>query len=215
MARPHTLQAGHFLKFITYRAHSRLIVKVDKEAAAQTGTKNMQRFLLVAAVAALSAVYFAHSRDGADNAALATTGAAQPAPQEPMATPVALDLPGQTSIAVSGNGHFMADFKVNGRAVSGMVDTGATFVAINEQTARQIGVSLSDLNYRYAVTTANGTTQAAHVTLDRMELGSVRVRGVDAYVLKDKSLTGMLVGMSFMGKLKSYKVEDGVLYLKN
>jgi aspartyl protease family protein len=65
------------------------------------------------------------------------------------------------------------------------------------------------------VTTANGTTEAAHITLDRMEIGSVRVKDVEAFVLKDKSLSGMLVGMSFMNKLASYKVEDGVLYLKN
>ena len=28
-------------------------------------------------------------------------------------------------------------------------------------------------------------------------------------------MRGSLLGMSFLGKLKSFKVEDGVLYLKN
>lgn len=175
----------------------------------------MNRFIFVAAAAALSAVYFAHSQNGLQDALLVAKQPADTAAQAPSTTPVALDPPGQTNIAAAGNGHFMADFKVNGRTVGGMIDTGATFVAINEQTARQIGISPSSLEFRYAVTTANGTTQAAHVTLDRMEVGSVRVRGVDAYVLKDKSLSGMLVGMSFLGKLKSYTVENGVLNLKN
>ena len=104
---------------------------------------------------------------------------------------------------------------MNGRSVSGLIDTGATFVALNETTARSLGVSRSDLDYRYAVTTANGMTQAAHITLDRMEIGGVRVRDVEAFVLKDKSLTGMLVGMSFLNRLASYKVESGILYLKS
>ena len=104
---------------------------------------------------------------------------------------------------------------MNGRSVSGLIDTGATFVALNETMARQLGVSRSDLDYRYAVTTANGMTRAAHITLDRIEIGNVRVRNVEAYVLKDNSLTGMLIGMSFLNRLASYKVEAGTLYLKS
>lgn len=175
----------------------------------------MNRFLFVAAAASIAAVYFGHAND----AALLKTPMAEPALASSSSalpvTPVSEDPPGQASIQAQGGGHFLADFKVNGHDINGLVDTGATFVAINEQTARRLGISGSELNYRYAVTTANGSTQAAHVTLSRMELGSVRVRDVDAFVLKDKSLSGMLVGMSFLSKLKSYKVEDGMLILKN
>ena len=63
------------------------------------------------------------------------------------------------------------------------------------------------------MSTANGTVKAARVSLDRVEIGSISVRDVEAMVLPDKSLSGMLVGMSFLNKLSSYRVENGALYL--
>jgi aspartyl protease family protein len=64
------------------------------------------------------------------------------------------------------------------------------------------------------VNTANGQTKAAHVTLDRVEIGGIRVRDVEAFVLRDNALTTALVGMSFLQKLASYSVADGSLSLK-
>lgn len=176
----------------------------------------MNRFLFATAVAAVAAVYFGHAHKTLeDSVATAQSPGVDMQATTAATTPVSVSAPGEEAIKAGAGGHFNASFRVNGRDVDGLIDTGATFVAINEQTAKRIGISGSSLDYRYAVTTANGTTQAAHVTLDRLEIGSVRVRNVDAYVLKDKALSGMLVGMSFMSKLKSYKVQDGVLYLKN
>ena len=59
--------------------------------------------------------------------------------------------------------------------------------------------------------TANGSTKAAHVVLDRIEIGNIRVRNVDAVVLGDEALSSTLVGMIFMQKLKSYTAEKRVL----
>jgi len=64
------------------------------------------------------------------------------------------------------------------------------------------------------VNTANGTTKAAHVILDRVEIGGIRVRDVEAFVLKDDALSFTLVGMSFLRRLASYSVADGSLSLK-
>jgi aspartyl protease family protein len=52
------------------------------------------------------------------------------------------------------------------------------------------------------------------VTLDRVEIGGIRVRDVEAFVLRDDALTTTLVGMSFLRKLASYSVADGSLSLK-
>jgi len=111
-------------------------------------------------------------------------------------------------------GHFNGDFKMNGKPVQGMIDTGATYVALNESLARRLGFSGNQLDFRYAVNTANGQTKAAHVTLDRIEIGGIRVQGVEAFVLKDDALSQTLVGMSFLKKLDSYSVADGALSLK-
>ena len=110
-------------------------------------------------------------------------------------------------------GHFNGTFKINGKPIDGLIDTGATLVAINESTARRLGFTGNGLNFKYVVNTANGQTKAAYVTLDRVEIGGIRVRGVDAAVLKDNALSSTLVGMSFLKKLGSYRSEKGALHL--
>ncbi|WP_086081470.1 TIGR02281 family clan AA aspartic protease [Rhizobium etli] len=111
-------------------------------------------------------------------------------------------------------GHYTGSFKINGKPVLGLIDTGATYVALNETLARRLRYTANQLDFRYGVNTANGQTKAAHVTLDRVEIGGIRVRNVEAFVLRDDALTTTLVGMSFLQKLASYSVADGSLSLK-
>jgi aspartyl protease family protein len=111
---------------------------------------------------------------------------------------------GTMHLRADAQGHYTGDFKINGKTVQGMIDTGATYVALNENLARRLGYTANQLDFRYAVNTANGQTKAAHVTLDRVEIG----------VLKDDALSSTLVGMSFLQKLASYSVADGSLSLK-
>lgn len=120
---------------------------------------------------------------------------------------------GQALLRADQRGHFTTSFRINGKAVEAMIDTGASSVAINETTARRVGVRGNDLNFKYRVNTANGETPAAVVMLDRIEVGGVRVDDVQAMVLKDKALSGTLIGMTFLKKLGSYKVENGQMRL--
>jgi len=116
-------------------------------------------------------------------------------------------------IGADANGHFTGLFSINGRKEEGMVDTGASMVALNVSTAQRIGIDKANLDFRYAVETANGKARAAYVRLDRIEIGPVRIDNVGAMVLDDKALSGTLIGMSFLKGLASYKVEDGRLHL--
>jgi aspartyl protease family protein len=127
--------------------------------------------------------------------------------------PVDIDPHGNVRLRANTQGHYTADFKINGKPVEGMIDTGATFVAINESTARHLGFGAADLDFRNSVNTANGETKAAFVRLDRVEIGSIRVRDVDALVLRDTALSSTLIGVSFLKRLASYSVEDGSLRL--
>ena len=116
-------------------------------------------------------------------------------------------------IPSDGGGHFTGLFSINGRKERGLVDTGASMVAINVSTAQRIGVDRGSLDFRYAVETANGKARAAYIRLDRVEIGPVRIENVGAMVLEDKALSGTLIGMSFLKALTSYKVEEGRLHL--
>jgi len=118
-------------------------------------------------------------------------------------------------VPINRDGHFTADFRINGRNVRGLIDTGATYVAINTSTARTLGLGLASSDFKHQVRTANGTTTAALVTLNRMEIGSISVDNVEAFVLGDKALSSTLIGMSFMNKLHSYRVTNNKLELVN
>lgn len=116
-------------------------------------------------------------------------------------------------VAADGRGHFSSTFKLNGRQVDGMIDTGATLVAVNTSTARRIGLSLNPSDFSHEVNTANGSIKAAVVMIDRLQIGSISVDSVQAIVLDDKALRTNLIGMSFLNRLGKYQAENGTLLL--
>jgi aspartyl protease family protein len=123
-------------------------------------------------------------------------------------------LPGRkVRLAADPTGHFVTDFKLNGRRVKAMVDTGATLVAINQSTAKRIGISLTPADFKYKVATANGNARAAGVTIETLQIGRIAVDDVQAVVLEDGALDGTLIGMSFLKQLSKFEIEDGALLL--
>jgi aspartyl protease family protein len=111
------------------------------------------------------------------------------------------------------NGHFVGEFKLNGRRVTAMVDTGATLVAMNRSTARSIGISLAASDFKYQINTANGATRAASAVIASIDVGRIRLENVEGVVLEDVALSQTLIGMSFLRRLDKYQVEDGALLL--
>lgn len=117
------------------------------------------------------------------------------------------------TLEADATGHFSGVFTINGRKEKGMVDTGASMVAINLSTAERLGIPRKNLDFRYAVDTANGKARAAYVRLDSVAIGSISVPNVGAMVLEDKALSGMLVGMTFLKGLSSYQVDGAQMRL--
>ncbi|MEY9199185.1 TIGR02281 family clan AA aspartic protease [Sinorhizobium sp. CCBAU 05631] len=131
------------------------------------------------------------------------------------ATPAAASNAGGKAVVLEADrsGHFVGTFRINGRPEQGLVDTGASTIAINASLARRFGITVGSLSFDARAQTANGVVEAASVSLDRVEIGGISLRNVEAMVLPDKALSGMLVGMSFLNRLSSYRVEDGALQL--
>jgi aspartyl protease family protein len=119
----------------------------------------------------------------------------------------------QVSIKADARGHYIASFKANGRPIKGLIDTGATYIAMNETTARQVGLRVSASDFKHTASTANGKTSAAFAILDRLKIGSIEVSNIDVFILKDRALSETLIGMSFISKLSSFKVENSKLIL--
>lgn len=122
---------------------------------------------------------------------------------------------GAATLASDNRGHYSGTFRMNGKPVEGLVDTGASLVSIPESVARRLGFSAATLDFRHPISTANGQTKGALVTLDRIEIGQVRVRNVTALVLKDEALSTTLIGNTFLKQLSAYKVEGGRMKLVN
>ena len=118
-------------------------------------------------------------------------------------------------LKANAGGHFITTASINGNDIKVLVDTGATMVALSYEDAGDVGLRPSDLDYNVPVATANGVAQAAHVSISRIEVEGIRVDDVEGLVLPEGALRGTLLGMSFLSRLKTFKVEDGVLYLRD
>lgn len=120
-----------------------------------------------------------------------------------------------TELKADSRGHFIVQAEINGRDIWVMVDTGATAVALSYEDAKEAGLRPGSLDFNIPITTANGVGMAARVKLDRVEIDGVRVYDVDGMVLPEGALRGSLLGMSYLSRLRGFKVEDGVLYLED
>lgn len=128
-------------------------------------------------------------------------------------TPVQTE-PGVAYLSRSLNGHFNADALVNGTHVHFLVDTGASDVALTREDAQRAGINLNGLSYTTAYDTANGRIMAARVMLDEVSIGDISLRNVEASVMRNDRLPGSLLGMSFLGRLRSVEVSGDRLILR-
>lgn len=110
------------------------------------------------------------------------------------------------------DGHFWADVEINGVSTRMIVDTGASGVALTPRDARRLGLDPAALRYTIPVSTAQGSSFAAPVTLDSVSLGPIRFDRVPAAVMRDESDTSLL-GMSFLNRLDGFEVRSDALLL--
>ncbi len=112
------------------------------------------------------------------------------------------------------NGGFAVQAKINGIAAPMVVDTGATSVVLTYETAKAVGVPLELLEYNVDVQTASGQTKAARLWLDRMAVGKVVERSVQALVVPRGQMKTNLLGMSFLDRLDGFEVRADHLVMR-
>ena len=111
------------------------------------------------------------------------------------------------------SGEFAIAARVNGSRVTFLFDTGASMVVLTAADARRAGVDVAGLTFDVPVTTANGAALAAEVRVGQIAVGPIVMRNVGALVARPGALEESLLGMSFLERLKSYRVERGRLVL--
>ena len=111
------------------------------------------------------------------------------------------------------NGMYMTAGSINGYPVRFLVDTGATYVAMNENTAKKLGIDYLRLGELGVAATANGQVQIWEVALDRVKVGGIELLNVRGAVIEGGSPEEVLLGMSFLGRTRMLR-DDGVLLLE-
>jgi aspartyl protease family protein len=112
------------------------------------------------------------------------------------------------------NGDFAVQAKINGIAAPMVIDTGATSVVLTYETAKAVGVPLELLDYNVDVQTASGQTKAARLWLDRMAIGKLVERSVQALVVPRGQMKTNLLGMSFLDRLDGFEVRADQLVMR-
>jgi aspartyl protease family protein len=112
------------------------------------------------------------------------------------------------------SGDFDISTEINGAPVAMVLDTGASSVVLTRDDARAAGLPLEVLDYSVNIDTANGRTRAAPVTLDRIAIGGLVERSIEALVAQPGQLRVSLLGMSFLNRLQSWEVRGDRLLLR-
>jgi aspartyl protease family protein len=122
---------------------------------------------------------------------------------------------GSTAIAFprDADGHYHVYATVDGTEIPFMIDTGATDVVLTPADARSMGLDPAQLAYTMTADTANGRVRGAPIIISNFKLGPIIVQSLPA-VVNEADMPVSLLGMEFMNRLKSWRVEDGRLTLQ-
>lgn len=115
-------------------------------------------------------------------------------------------------IRMSADGHYWARVKLNGVERSMLVDSGATVTAVSQDTAKSAGIQPAD-GLPAIIATANGNVAAQRGRIADLTLGPLKMHDVGVVMSASFGDTDVL-GMNFLSRLHSWRVEGNVLVLE-
>ena len=115
---------------------------------------------------------------------------------------------GNTEIVLTAGsgGHFTTAGQINGKAVSFLVDTGATAIAMGQADADRIGINYKSAPRGFAGT-ANGRIPVNVVSLSSVRVGDVEIANVEAVVMPS-TMEHVLLGNSFLTRFQMKRDND-------
>lgn len=115
-------------------------------------------------------------------------------------------------IRMAGNGHFMANARINGVERRMLIDSGATVTALSARTAAAARLQPQADVVPVVIRTANGMIRAQTATVDVVEVGNITARNLKVVISPAFGDVDVL-GMNFLSKLRSWRVEDNLLVM--
>ena len=118
----------------------------------------------------------------------------------------------ETRIRMAEDGHFWADVEIDGVRRRMLIDSGATTTALSPATAAAAGLDLDESPFATVIETANGAVTARTATAHRVTIGTVTA--TDLGVVSSPAFGDTnVIGMNFLSRLASWRVEGGTLIL--
>lgn len=93
-----------------------------------------------------------------------------------------------------------------------LIDSGATITAISERTAKEADIPKSE-GLPAIIETANGSVAARRARIAEVSLGPLKTRDLGVVVSQNFGELDVL-GMNFLSRLHSWRVEGNVLVLE-
>ncbi|WP_417615997.1 retropepsin-like aspartic protease family protein [Parasphingorhabdus sp.] len=116
-------------------------------------------------------------------------------------------------IRQSADGHFWVEAKVNTLPVRFLIDSGATTTAMTLRTAEQAGIKISESPFPVVLVTANGSVEAQRGTIQSLQVGPMVAKDL-AVVVAEEFGDSNVIGMNFLSKLGSWRVEGAEMVLE-
>ena len=115
-------------------------------------------------------------------------------------------------VRMSPDGHFWALASINGVQRRMLIDSGATVTAVSQRTAREAKIDAGTSLAPVVLRTANGATRAETGSIDELRVGNIVARNLK--VVTSPGLGDLdVLGMNFLSKLESWRVEGRTLIL--
>ncbi|PZO75327.1 MAG: TIGR02281 family clan AA aspartic protease [Sphingomonas taxi] len=118
----------------------------------------------------------------------------------------------ETRIRMAEDGHFWADVDIDGVRRRMLIDSGATTTALSTATAKAAGLDSDESPFPVIISTANGDVSARTATVKRITIGTITA--TDLGIVTSPSFGDTdVIGMNFLSKLGSWRVENATLIL--
>ena len=118
----------------------------------------------------------------------------------------------EVRIRMARDGHFWVRARIGGVERRMLVDSGATVTALSAETAAAAGVEVGDEAFPVVLRTANGSVAAQTGTIRELRFGTIVAREL-AVVVSPAFGDVDVIGMNFLSRLKSWRVEGSTLIL--
>ena len=115
-------------------------------------------------------------------------------------------------VPMADDGHFWVTVRFGRVERRMLVDSGATVTALSTETAAAAGLRPSPSPFPMIIQTANGSVRAETATVPELHIGNIVAR--DLPIVSSPAFGDMdVIGMNFLSRLKSWRVEGRTLIL--